>query len=124
MRLLLDTHVLLWWLADDFLSPPAQQALSDVHSAVFVSAASAWEISIKKKLGKLVAPDDLVNQLAANGFNALPILVADGLLAGALPSYHRDPFDRMIIAQAMRESLTVVTRDSIFRSYKISCLDA
>lgn len=125
MRLLLDTHVLLWWLADDEApQTAARRAIADRHNLVAVSAASAWEISIKQALGKLEAPDDLEAQVEANGFRPLGITIADGLAAGALPRHHEDPFDRMLVAQAQANRLTVVTRDPLFALYDIDLFPA
>jgi PIN domain nuclease of toxin-antitoxin system len=87
-----------------------------------VSAASAWEISIKKALGTLAAPDDLEQQVRAGGFTALPISLAHGIAAGQLPRHHEDPFDRMLIAQAFAEGLTIVTRDKRFNEYAVPLL--
>lgn len=123
MKLLLDTHVLLWWLADDpALSASVRAAIAHPENLVAVSAATAWEISIKRALGKLVAPDDLEEQLQANTFVALPITVADGLTAGRLPRYHDDPFDRMIVGQAQARGMTVVTRDRRMSRYGVELL--
>ena len=125
MRLLLDTHALLWWLADDpVLSSQARGAIADRANLVAVSAASAWEISIKRALGKLVAPDDLETQVEANDFVALPITLAHGLAAGSLPRHHDDPFDRMLVAQAQAEGFAVVTRDTRLARYGIDLLPA
>lgn len=125
MSLLLDTHVLLWWLSGDRgLSKSVTARIADPETVVHVSAVSAWEIGIKRALGKLSAPDDLVDQLRAGGFSELPVTIADGLLAGALPRHHDDPFDRMLVAQAQRRGLTVVTRDPTFSTYGIAVLDA
>ncbi len=124
MRLLLDTHTLLWWLADEGLTTQAQEAIADPANLVAVSAASAWEISIKKALGKLTAPDDLAEQVRAGGFTPLPISIAHGLAAGRLPHHHEDPFDRMLIAQAFAEGLTIVTRDKRFADYGVALLPA
>jgi PIN domain nuclease of toxin-antitoxin system len=124
VRLLLDTHALLWWLADEGLTPQAQDAIADPGNLVAVSAASAWEISIKKALGKLAAPDDLEHQVQAGGFSALPISIAHGVAAGQLPHHHEDPFDRMLIAQALAEGLTIVTRDKRFGDYGVALLPA
>lgn len=122
MRLLLDTHALLWWLADEGLTDQARDAIADPANLVMVSAANAWEISIKKALGKLSAPDDLERQTEKNGFTALPISIAHGLAAGALPRHHDDPFDRMLIAQAVEEGLTIVTHDKRFSDYDVPLL--
>ena len=124
MRLLLDTHALLWWLADRELSGQARAAIAEPANDVVVSAATAWEISIKKALGKLRAPDDLASQLDANSFTPLAISVAHATAAGALPRHHDDPFDRMLIAQAALEELTVVTRDEHFAAYDVRLLGA
>jgi len=124
VRLLLDTHALLWWLADEGLTPQAQGAIADPGNLVAVSAASAWEISIKKALGKLAAPDDLEQQVQAGGFSPLPISTAHGVAAGQLPHHHEDPFDRMLIAQAFAEGLTIVTRDKRFGNYGVALLPA
>ncbi len=124
MRLLLDTPVLLWWMADRRLSRRAHAAIADPTNQVLVSAATAWEMSIKQALGRLDVPADLPAQLEANGFVALPITVAHGLVAGALPRHHDDPFDRMLIAQALVEDLTVASRDERFTAYGVAVLAA
>lgn len=124
MRLLLDTNALLWWLADESLTTVAREAIADPVNLVTVSAVSAWEISIKKTLGKLAAPDDLEQQVASGGFEALPITIAHGIAAGRLPRHHEDPFDRILIAQAFAEGLTVVTRDKRFGGYGVALLPA
>lgn len=122
MRLLLDTHVLLWWLASpEDLSPPTRERVAGADW-VGVSAATVWELEIKKALGKLDAPDDLLDQLAVKGFTSLAITAEHATAAGRLPRHHDDPFDRMIIAQAMVEDLVVVTRDSRFASYSVATL--
>jgi PIN domain nuclease of toxin-antitoxin system len=124
LRLLLDTHALLWWLADEELITSARAGIADPANSVAVSAASAWEISIKKALGKLVAPDDLEQQILTSGFDALPIGIAHALAAGQLPRHHEDPFDRMLIAQAKVEQMTIVTRDMRFGDYDVPVIPA
>lgn len=125
MNLLLDTHVLLWWLDDNpILSSDARNTIASGESDVFVSAATAWEIAIKKALGKLVVPDDLEAAIVASGFQELPITVAHATAAGALPPHHTDPFDRMLIAQAQLENLTLVTHDERFVAYDVPILRA
>ncbi|GAC1472382.1 MAG: type II toxin-antitoxin system VapC family toxin [Chloroflexota bacterium] len=120
---MLDTHVLLWWLTDDAsLSNEVRHAITTGGNVVAVSAVSAWEIAIKRALGKLDAPDDLEGQMDANGFVSLPITVSDGLAAGGLPRFHDDPFDRMLVAQAQAQMLTLVTRDSHLVRYGIELL--
>lgn len=125
MRILLDTHALLWWLADDpALSSTAREAIAADENIVAVSAVTSWEISIKRALGKLEAPNDLREQIEANEFASLPIALIHGLAAGDLPPHHDDPFDRMLVAQARIEGFTLVTRDSRFERYGIDLLAA
>lgn len=112
MNLSLDTHVLLWTLsAPERLSKVARNAIENPANIVFVSAAVAWEIEIKAALGKLRAPSDLLNQLAAANFQELPITVAHAVVIKQLPNLHRDPFDRIMLAQAKAAGLTFVTAD-------------
>ena len=119
MRLLLDTHAFLWWLSDDRkLSAAARDAIRDPRTIVHVSAASIWEIAIKAKLGRLRVRDgNLAAEIAANGFAELPITARHAQSAGALPRYHDDPFDRMLITQAQMEDLVIITHDRSFRRY-------
>jgi PIN domain nuclease of toxin-antitoxin system len=123
VNLLLDTHVLLWWLSDDErLTRPMRQAIGDSNTAVVVSAASAWEMAIKAALGKLVAPEGLVAELERQGFDQISVTVDDAVHAGALPRHHNDPFDRMLIAQALRRGLTLVTADRHIAAYDVRLL--
>jgi PIN domain nuclease of toxin-antitoxin system len=123
MNLLLDTHALLWWLDDSrALSRRARSAIGEGRNIVCVSAATAWEISIKQALGKLEAPEDLEEALSVNRFYPLPIAVTHAISAGRLPRHHDDPFDRMLIAQAQLERLTVVTHDRRFQAYGVPLL--
>lgn len=125
MRLLLDTHVLLWWLDEPSrLTVEARGAIRHGRNAVYVSAAVAWEIAIKKALGKLEAPDDLEAVLEVCRFRTLPITVAHAEAAGRLPDHHRDPFDRMLVAQARLEGLTVVSRDAAMKAYGVAVIEA
>jgi PIN domain nuclease of toxin-antitoxin system len=123
VTLLLDTHVLLWWLADDpRLTPAMREAIADPATSVVVSAASAWEAAIKAAVGKLRVPDGLREELVRHGFDELPVTVEDGLAAGALPRHHSDPFDRMLIAQAARRQFVLVTADRRFSDYDVLTL--
>ena len=124
MNLLLDTHILLWWLADDPTLPRwAARPIADPDNAVLVSAASVWEISIKQAIGRLEAPDDLLEALGAD-FATLSMTAAHAVAAGRLPAHHADPFDRMLIAQARIEGLTLVSVDRRFGQYDVSLLAA
>jgi PIN domain nuclease of toxin-antitoxin system len=119
VRLLLDSHTFLWWLADDSrLKDGARRKISDPESLVFVSAATIWELTIKAALGRLESGDtDLVEEIGENGFVELAITARHAEQAGRLPRHHDDPFDRMLVAQAMVEGLTCVTRDPAFSKY-------
>lgn len=124
-RLLLDTHTLLWWLVDDpRLGERARALIADATNQVFVSAASAWEISIKTAPGKLDAPNDLDNVVDEEGFDKLSISFFHAERAGSLPSIHKDPFDRMLIAQAQAEGMDVVTTNETIPKYGIKTYNA
>jgi len=123
--LLLDASAVLWWLADDpSLHPAARSAIADPANDVLVSAATIWEIEIKRALGKLAAPTGLVGAVEEAGFDVLPITGPDAERAGTLPSHHRDPFDRMLVAQANRVGAIVVSRDAAFVAYGVDVLEA
>lgn len=125
MNLLLDTHVLLWWLDDSpSLSETAREKIADTKNIVFVSAATIWEIRIKQALGKLEIPATFREVLEQEPFEMLPITAVHAHAVGSLASYHRDPFDRMLIAQAEIEGLTIVSHDRIFRKYRVSTIEA
>lgn len=125
MNLLLDTHALLWWLADDpRLGSRAREAIAAAENLVAASAASAWKIAIKRALGKLEAPEDLCGALAEAGLQPLPITVEHAVAAGALPAHHADPFDRMLVAQAATEGLAIVTVDERIARYGVPVLPA
>lgn len=125
MRLLLDTHALLWSLArSERLRAETRRAIRDSSNEVFVSAASAWEMAIKAALGKLDAPDDLEHQMRLNRFEGLPVTVRHGLAVRSLPTLHKDPFDRLLVAQGQVEGLRVVTRDPLVRQYDVEWMPA
>lgn len=124
MKLLLDTRALLWFLVDDNrLASTTRALLADPTNEIFVSAASAWEIAIKVSLGKLTLPSDIATwlpaQLTASRLTPLAITVAHAAAVEHLPPHHSDPFDRLLIAQARAENLSVVTSDSHFERYDV-----
>ena len=125
MRLLLDTHAFLWWLAgSDRLSGVAHDTIADPGNDILVSAASAWEITTKHRLGRLPGVDvvvhDVAGCIASQGFQELPITVRNGERAGRLPGSHRDPFDRMLIAQALVFDLPLVSVEALFDRYGVN----
>lgn len=125
MNLLLDTHVLLWWLDDHpSLSEKARTSISNGENLVFVSAAVIWEIRVKQALGKLEIPADFRQVLERQAFEMLSVTAKHAHAVGDLPAYHSDPFDRMLVAQARVEGFTVVTRDAIFERYQIPIVKA
>jgi PIN domain nuclease of toxin-antitoxin system len=125
MNLLLDTHVVLWWLDDNpSLSPKARSAVADSENTVFISSAAIWEIRIKQALGKLQLPRNFRDVLERQPFTNLPITAEHAHAVYELPAYHRDPFDRILIAQAKVERLTFVTHDKGLRQYRIPIIDA
>ena len=125
MSLLLDTHVLLWWLDDPILlSEQALTSIKDTNNEIIVSVVSVWEIAIKKALGKLEAPDNLKQMVGAAGFTLMPINYEPVWEVKDLPFHHDDPFDRLLVAQTNVENLILVTRDSRLRTYNIPILDA
>ena len=125
MSLLLDTHVLLWWLDNPaLLSSEARRAIAEGRNPVFVSAAAVWEIAIKKARGKLEAPDNLGEVLEQERFQPLPITIPHTLALASLPSIHEDPFDRIQVAQAKIEELILVTRDERLKKYGIPFIEA
>jgi PIN domain nuclease of toxin-antitoxin system len=118
-RALIDTHVLLWWLVDDpSLSRDARKAIGDVDEAL-ISSASVWEIAIKRSLGKLAAPDDLLDVIGSEGFSWLPVTAEHAWEVTTLPPHHGDPFDRLLIAQARVEDVAIVTADRRFDLYAV-----
>ena len=118
MRLLLDTHLVLWWLANSpELSAQARALISDQQNVVFVSAVSHWEIWLKESLGKLRLPADFETRLVAEAWEGLPLTAAQTRQVAMLPWHHRDPFDRMLIAQARAENLVLLTADDRLAPY-------
>jgi PIN domain nuclease of toxin-antitoxin system len=124
MRVLLDTHALLWWLSDDTaLTRSARKIIADTKNTLIVSAASAWEIATKVRLGRLPSANDLAadfpGHLGRDGFELLAISAEHGIRAGLLPGPHKDPFDRMLIAQAQAENMPIITNEPLFESYGV-----
>ena len=117
MRLLLDTHVFLWWLTDDpRLHTDRRRAIADPDALVHVSAATIWEIAIKEAQGRIDVGEDFVEEIERGGFVELPIA------AGRLPPHHADPFDRLLVAQARQERLTLVSQDRALAAYEVDLL--
>lgn len=124
-RILLDTHALLWWLSgDQLIGRSSIEAISNQDNDVFVSAASIWEIAIKKKKGLLEAPDDFDSIIVEEGFKQLPISLYHTEQAGELELHHKDPFDRMLVAQAQAEGLTLMTSDNEIPKYSVKVINA
>ncbi len=123
MRLLLDTHVAIWWDMGARLTKPAAQAIRDADE-VYVSAASSWEVAIKASLGKIRSDRSLAELCADSGFLELPVLMRHTDALRALEPLHRDPFDRLLVAQAVQEQLVLVTRDDVITRYPVTTLRA
>jgi len=124
LRALFDTHALIWWFSDDSSLPPTiREIIADTDNTLLVSAASAWEIAIKHRLGKLRKVADLVSDFSGRiereGFQLLPISAEHGIRAGLLPGLHKDPFDRMLIAQAQAENIPIVSNEAVFETYRV-----
>lgn len=123
MNLLVDTHIVLWWLAgDDRLSNHAREVIAAPQNTLFVSAASVWELRIKEAIGKLVLPTDFSDVLADEPFDPLPVSIVHAHAVAALPLHHRDPFDRILIAQAQVEGFKILTHDAAFKRYEVEHL--
>jgi PIN domain nuclease of toxin-antitoxin system len=123
MNYLLDTHVFLWALGDfEKLKPKVAKIIRDTRHGVFVSAVTSMEIAIKSALGKLEAPDDLEDEIGLRGFSHLPLQFRHGTVLRSLPMHHQDPFDRMLISQALQEGLTIITHDQKFDRYPVEVL--
>lgn len=125
MNCLLDTHVLLWWLNDEpSLSVKAKETIANGRNVIFVSAITIWEIQIKHTIGKLALPEHFQNSLQQEPFEYLDVTPTHAFAVGQLPMYHRDLFDRMLIAQTQAENLTLITRDAQFQQYSVSLIEA
>ena len=127
MRVLLDTHTLLWWLSGDKkLSLRARRTIADEANEIFVSAVSAWEVATKHRIGKLPAAGplavDFAREVRQQGFSALPITLDHGQVAGALAGEHRDPFDRLLIAQSLEEKMALLSNDAVFDAFGVQRL--
>ena len=124
MNIFLDTHVLLWWLDDSpLLSDKVRNAIANSENLVVLSSVVIWEIRIKQALGKLVIAPEFYDVIKDEGFEMLSITPDHAYAVGELPMHHRDPFDRMIIAQAKLEGLTIATQDSVFKKYDVTVLN-
>ncbi len=124
MRALLDTHTLLWWILDDRpLTRAARETIAETSNTMLVSPASAWEIAIKFRLGKLPRVGDLVSNFSSKvvheGFELLPVSAEHGIRAGMLPGLHKDPFDRMLIAQSQAENIPIISNEMVFDAYGV-----
>jgi len=121
---LLDTHILLWWLNGDEMAEEAYDAIANPDHVIYVSSASIWEIAIKSALGKLEAEVDVIVAAAHEDFQALPVSWEHAAAVSNLPHHHRDPFDRLLLAQAIKDQLTLITRDAAFAAYEAKLLGA
>lgn len=125
MILLLDAHALLWWLADDpQLDATAARSIADPANDVLVSAATVWEIEVKRVAGRLRAPAELLDAIGLTGMDTLPVTALDAATAADLPMHHGDPFDRMLVAQAQRLDALIVSRDRGLHAYDVDVLPA
>lgn len=122
MSLLLDTHVVLWWLTDDVALSDEVKTRLDDEPDVYVNPASLWEVTIKQSIGKLSEPIDVAEEIRDSGFRELPLTFHHAIAAGRLPLIHRDPFDRMLVAQAQCEGLTLASRDAHIQRYDVALL--
>lgn len=124
-RILIDTHVLLWWLAgSNSLGKEAYKLIEEPRNSIYVSAASFWEIAIKQQKGLLQVPDNLDSIILEEGFLPLPIKLSHGAVAGKLPLFHKDPFDRMLVAQANLENMKLMSKDGQLSQYDVRMISA
>jgi len=122
LRLLLDTHTLIW-AAREELRDDVHKAIEEVADSVFVSAATIWEIEIKRALGRLQAPEDMIERVDESGYERLPITFEHAREAGRLPLLHGDPFDRILVAQARTEGMTLASADAALRRYDVAVFE-
>jgi PIN domain nuclease of toxin-antitoxin system len=127
MRVLVDTHAFLWWINDDpQLSESVREIMGNAENVLYISAASGWEIAIKYRLGKLELPSEpesfVIQEIQSNRFRPLPIELSHALHTSSLPMLHRDPFDRVLIAQSQLESLPILTVDRAIRQYEVATI--
>ncbi len=125
MQYLLDSHVMLWWFTEpEKLSAKASNIISNKTNPIFISSVTFWELAIKKSLGRLTLPHNLIEAVAAEGFKILPIMPEDGLGVADLPPLHSDPFDRLLIIQAKLNDLVIITRDTKIAEYPVLVVEA
>jgi PIN domain nuclease of toxin-antitoxin system len=125
MQYLLDTHVILWWFTTPKkISAKARKIITDKENNIFISSVSFWEMAIKKSLGRLTLPHNLIEAVAAESFKILPIMPEDGLGVADLPMLHSDPFDRLLIIQAKLNDMVIITKDSQISKYPVITIDA
>lgn len=125
MRYLLDTHIVLWWLIDpQKIQTKARKIIQDKSNEVFISSASFWEIAIKKSIGRLTMPHNLLETIAIEGFKTLPIMPEECIGVADLPMHHTDPFDRLMIMQAKLYNLVLITRDNKIPEYPVITIKA
>ncbi len=125
MKYLLDTHVILWWLTTpEAIHAKARKIISDKENEIFISSVSFWEMAIKKSVGRLTLPHNLIETISTEGFKTLPILPEEGLGVADLPFLHADPFDRLLVIQAKMNDLVIISRDAKIIEYPVATLKA
>ena len=125
MRLLVDTHLLIWWLAGKSIPARAAELIRDPGNQIYASAVSVWEVAIKVSLGKIrIDPDEFVAALRESGFQELPVIARHAARVAGLPKHHRDPFDRLLVAQSLVEAMLLLTQDQPLAAYGPSVLVA
>lgn len=125
MQYLIDTHIILWWLTSpEIIQEKAQKIIRDKSNSIFISSASFWEMAIKKSIGRLTLPHNLLEAVSAERFKILPIMPEDALGVADLPLLHADPFDRLLIIQAKLHDLVIITRDTKITEYPVVTVKA